>query len=506
MYCIVCGAYNPDENLYCQHCGSRLAQDQNDSTVKAEGTVSINEGFDSDDRTVATGYNNTNSQNDPYDFEKTQTSGHRSSQSGNFTNQTEGVGGYGGYRNYPNSTNPVGNGYDGEQNKSNTKLILIICITLVSLIAVGVGGFFLLSSIKTEESSVRSKSSSVTERETERESSREETTAKPEKKKFNNIINETDELTEEEMSDIQELAEEKSDTTGLKIILDIGGDLDSNIERYAENKCKSNCGKNGVYIAIDTENYSSAIGISGNAKKYVTNSVKKEIIDCIDDKVMDGQYFKACTQAIKKIPDKADESLAFGFDEVVGAEQVIYVKKNSGSNTGKLTLVDWSGDEPRKLYEISTVYLGMDGITSSPSEYKNATPKGTFKLGFALSDHYLDTNLDTKLISSGAVWVNDSNSNYYNTLQYGSTSNSSWSSAEDVYANFKKGYYEACILIEHNGDGYTRGTPGKGSAMFISGKSQNVGTSYGDVNVTTSQIKTLLSHLDSDKNPHIVIS
>ena len=207
--------------------------------------------------------------------------------------------------------------------------------------------------------------------------------------------------------------------------------------------------------------------------------------------------------ALDTIPIKKTDAELYKFKRINNSDQVVY----ADSKKSKLTLIEWSNDSPKKLFETKKVYFGMDGITDSPSEYKSATPKGTFKLGFAFSNHSLNTNLDTLTVTSGMVWVDDPNSNYYNTVQYGPTNNPpKWSSAEDTYAIFNGGTNYACILIEHNGDGYTKGVRAKGSAMYLAGKNTNLTKSYGDVNISATDMKTLLSYLDESDNPYIVIS
>ncbi len=180
-------------------------------------------------------------------------------------------------------------------------------------------------------------------------------------------------------------------------------------------------------------------------------------------------------------------------------------------NTEKL-----DGVKPKKLFSTNTVYFGSDGLTTSPSESKNATPIGTFELGFAMSVGSIDTGLDYKKIIPNMVWVDDPDSSFYNELvtitNYTTVppkeNPGKWKSSELMYNIFEEngGDRNACILIEHNGDGNTRGEPGKGSAIFLSGKSSGLSKSWGDVNISASSMVELLALLEETKNPHIVIS
>lgn len=296
---------------------------------------------------------------------------------------------------------------------------------------------------------------------------------------------------------------EKENRTGVVIKVALKADLKEDAESFAKKECVKECGENGIFVVFDAKSKTAALATSGNGEKYVGGVAKKMVKSGVSDYLKDEKYYEAITDVVNSILDTEKVNR---FKKVDGAEQVVFVEKSSDSNTGKLTLVEWYEGEEIIVYEISKVYLGKDGITASPSETKSATPKGTFRLGFAFSDKKLNTKLDSVVIKSGDVWVDDSDSKYYNTLQHGSTSNSKWDSAENTYYAFSSGIFEACILIEHNGDGYTKGESGKGSCIYLSGKNKELSTSYGDVNISASQMEDLLSCLDESKNPHIVIA
>ena len=325
-----------------------------------------------------------------------------------------------------------------------------------------------------------------------------------EQKVYENIADSVGVFDDYQMQSIDEKVTHKESiiNTDIKICIVNNMPSDDYFKTYAQERSDEEFGTNGILIAIDADRDKALIVSTGTGADYVNKDVKTFVSKDVSKLLAQNDYRSACVTAVDAILEIKKVSK---FEAVEGAEQVIYVVKNSGSNTGKLTLVEWVDGDEEILYEIDKVYLGKDGITSSPSETKSATPKGTFKLGFAFSDHYLDTKLDSVIISNGDVWVDDSNSKYYNTLQHGSTSNSMWSSAENTYYAFSSNIFEACILIEHNGDGYTKGVSGKGSCIYLSGKNKELSTSYGDVNISASQMETILSYLDEAKNPHIVI-
>lgn len=319
---------------------------------------------------------------------------------------------------------------------------------------------------------------------------------------FKNVGDRTGFLKDDQLKSLQQLLEQKSNAAGTKVYLMISSDYSGDIHRYADEICKRECGGNGIALVADSSGRKMGVSSSGNGSKLMPKALVAIIEKDSSDNLQTGNTVAFCEKTIKRIPENSDDASLYSFAQIPDSTQVIYA--NSGS--GKLTLIDWSADIPKKQFETGTVYFGMDGITDDPSEYKSATPKGTFRLGFAFSTNTLDTKIDTVTITPGMVWVDDPDSNYYNTLQYGDTSNPpKWSSAENTYNHFASGINYACILIEHNGDGYTKGVSKKGSAMYLAGKNENLTTSYGDVNISASDMKNLLSYLDESKNPYIVI-
>ena len=217
------------------------------------------------------------------------------------------------------------------------------------------------------------------------------------------------------------------------------------------------------------------------------------------------------TQTPTQKPTSAPTPAPSGnFKKVSGANQVIFADYSDST----FTLVDWSSGKEEVKFSTNNVYFGKDGVTKNPREGLSATPQGTFKLGFAFSTSPLSTGLDTMLIKPNMVWVDDPDSQYYNMLVTVNGFNGippasipgMWNSSERTYTIFSQGNRSACILIEHNGDGFTKGAANKGSCMYISGKYSDLSKSWGDINISASDMTRLLSLLDESKNPYIVIS
>ena len=65
----------------------------------------------------------------------------------------------------------------------------------------------------------------------------------------------------------------------------------------------------------------------------------------------------------------------------------------------------------------------------------------------------------------------------------------------------------ATIYIEHNGDGFSSDNvvSNKGSAIGVRGQYGSLKPNYGDVDISSADMKDLLSKLDADKTPMIEI-
>lgn len=315
---------------------------------------------------------------------------------------------------------------------------------------------------------------------------------------YANVTDYTGLVDDDTLGIIQRSLEAASGVKGVTVKVAVDSVSSGDIQDYADKNCTAECGSNGILIAVSPDSRSFAVSGCGDGSGFLPENLKNLIYSDVNFSILS----VTVDDILRLIPDSRDTAQLYTYDRVDGAEQVVY----ADSGKKKLVLIDWSGDEPEKLFETGTVYFGKDGLTDSPSESKSATPRGTFRLGMVLTAKDVDTGMSVEKIHSGAVWVDDPDSDYYNTLQYGIIKNPPyWSSAEDTYKLFSSGNRYAAILIEHNGDGYSKGERGKGSAMYLSGKTSDVSVSYGDVNITSDAMKKLLPLLEDSKNPHIVI-
>jgi L,D-peptidoglycan transpeptidase YkuD (ErfK/YbiS/YcfS/YnhG family) len=126
-------------------------------------------------------------------------------------------------------------------------------------------------------------------------------------------------------------------------------------------------------------------------------------------------------------------------------------------------------------------HVGLNGVAprGAKREGDRRTPSGTFSLGAGFgvrSDP--GTWFSWRRTTRADVWVDDSDSDYYNTWQQ-KPANGRWDSAEDLYV---PGNYDYVQVIDYN----TARTPGRGSAIFLH-VDHSSGT-YGCVSLPRSQL------------------
>lgn len=182
---------------------------------------------------------------------------------------------------------------------------------------------------------------------------------------------------------------------------------------------------------------------------------------------------------------------------------------SSRGTSATLTLRNWDHGKWTDQFS-TTASLGANGINYDKKEGDKSTPAGTFDILFAFGTADRSLNIDYYKIKAGDVWVDDSNSRFYNTMQTTSTPGKDWTSAEDLYNKFVGNRSVGCIYFNYNGDGLTGGSAEYkgGSDLFIDGlgTASSMGPGYGDIRVTAADFETLVSLLDSSRNPKLIIS
>jgi L,D-peptidoglycan transpeptidase YkuD (ErfK/YbiS/YcfS/YnhG family) len=142
--------------------------------------------------------------------------------------------------------------------------------------------------------------------------------------------------------------------------------------------------------------------------------------------------------------------------------------------------------------------IGFNGFSYDKVEGDGKTPIGIFTLGtgFGKNDNP-GTAMPYKQIDDNDYWIDDSESELYNTWQVG-PSDGRWNSAEKLLRN--DDLYNYALSINYN----LERTPWKGSAIFMHvWRSPEKGTA-GCIATSEDNLLQLIQWLDPYKNPIII--
>ncbi|MBQ3265355.1 MAG: protein kinase [Ruminococcus sp.] len=217
--------------------------------------------------------------------------------------------------------------------------------------------------------------------------------------------------------------------------------------------------------------------------------------DCVISQSVAADTEVAEGTAVTLTVSKGPESSPYDYD------QKLTVTAGSGSSYGTATLYEWKDGDWSKVTSYSCS-LARNGIGAA-SEGSSTTPIGTHKLGVILTSQDIDTNMDVYKVTSQTGVVSDINSSYYNQIMesYQAPSTNKF----DLLSNE---FSYAAIFIEFNGNGFSSDgvVRGGGSAICVRGKSGSLSPTYGDVDISSSDMKDLISRLDADKHPVIELT
>lgn len=181
------------------------------------------------------------------------------------------------------------------------------------------------------------------------------------------------------------------------------------------------------------------------------------------------------------------------------SSQIITVVSNGGSYA---ELVMWEKDDNGKWGEVDRVgaRLGQNGMKSSSEVYEmdKCTPTGIYTLteAFGINGNP-GSGVPYRELDGSEYWVDDVDSEYYNTMQFGDPEGR-WDSAEKL-TDFS-GYYNYTLVIDYN---RWPVIPGKSSAIFLH---CDMGIyTYGCVAIPQSNLVNLLSWLNPSSNPVMIL-
>lgn len=181
------------------------------------------------------------------------------------------------------------------------------------------------------------------------------------------------------------------------------------------------------------------------------------------------------------------------------SSQLITVVSTGGSSA-ELTL--WQKDTNGTWYEYGSFFarIGSSGMryASEVREMDMCTPTGSYSLteAFGIMQNP-GTELSYRVLDGSEYWVDDPESSYYNTMQFGSSAGR-WNSAEDL-----KGIgtpYNYSIVIDYN---RWPVIPYASSAIFLH---VDVGVAtWGCVAVSQDKMVQILQWLKPSQNPRILL-
>jgi L,D-peptidoglycan transpeptidase YkuD (ErfK/YbiS/YcfS/YnhG family) len=188
------------------------------------------------------------------------------------------------------------------------------------------------------------------------------------------------------------------------------------------------------------------------------------------------------------------------------ATRVITVKAGSTSST-VATLQAWNkapGGGWLRYGRPTTAHVGADGLSRSPSEYRSATPIGSFTLTQAFG-YYGNPGTHLRYFkTTGADWWISQSGPLYNTHQH-CWSNCAFRRGDpNEHLMYETPYYNYAVVIDYN----TRNSPtgvrqGAGSAFFLH---VSVGQpTAGCVSIPQANLVTIMRWLTPTAHPRILI-
>ena len=181
------------------------------------------------------------------------------------------------------------------------------------------------------------------------------------------------------------------------------------------------------------------------------------------------------------------------------SSQIITVVSNGGSY-GELVM--WEKDGSDNWIEVDRVAarLGQNGMKYASEVYEmdKCTPTGIYTVteAFGINGNP-GSGVPYRELDGSEYWVDDVDSEYYNTMQFGEP-NGRWASAEKL-TDFG-GYYNYALVIDYN---RWPVISGKSSAIFLH---CDMGIyTYGCVAIPQNNLVNLLTWLNPSNNPVIIL-
>ncbi len=181
------------------------------------------------------------------------------------------------------------------------------------------------------------------------------------------------------------------------------------------------------------------------------------------------------------------------------SSQIITVVSKGGSY-GELAFWEKDNNGEWILVDKVPARLGQNGlkVASEVYEMDKSTPTGIYSLTEAFGINAdPGSRIRYRQLDGTEHWVDDVNSDFYNTMQFGDA-NGRWNSSEKLIEF--EGYYNYSLVIDYN---RWPVIPGKSSAIFLH---CDLGSyTYGCVAIPQENLINIINKLDPEKDPFIII-
>ena len=318
---------------------------------------------------------------------------------------------------------------------------------------------------------------------------------------LNNKSSDSDSAAAEESSIAESGQSAPDDAEAQKRINELmSGDINGRDSSSSSSKQISDAKKDKVEIPEVKNTSASAaksklesLGVKVEVKYEFSDSVKKDYV--ISQSVTEGSELKK-GESVTLVVSKGSDKCPYDY------EQKLTVTASGGSSYGQAVLYEWKDGDWSKVASYSAT-VGKNGIGNT-KEGSSTSPEGIHKLGVVLCSSHLNTDLNQYKVTGNTVVVDDTNSGLYNQIKEKSQVPSG-THTDNIGKGLTNGTTYATIYIEHNGSGLSSSNvrSGGGSAIGLRGQYDSLEPTYGDVDISASDMKDLLSRLKSGKNPVI---
>ncbi len=187
------------------------------------------------------------------------------------------------------------------------------------------------------------------------------------------------------------------------------------------------------------------------------------------------------------------------------ATQVITVVGSSYSST-TATLQTWTKSGSGWVAHTApiTAHLGSQGMTTSPSESKSATPVGSFTLTQAFGHNANPgSGLPYRQTNPSDWWISQSGP-LYNTFQECASGCAFTQGDPNEHLYYETPFYNYAVVIDYNTQNAPGGVQqGAGSAFFL--HVTDGGPTAGCVSIPQSNLISIMQWLTPSANPRILI-